>query len=502
MPPPSAFLSISSVPYSRVITQAEFNGGTYGNTTNEVWFELVLAADAVPGFYTTIGGTFHVRYDLYQSDGSTLIVTRNYATTSKSWYLHRTAGTYYLKVTKSGGGASNFDFTFQADTRPLDGFVPSVNQIIINDDTGTFPGVVMDTDGTVAGYVSIPSGEVGAMLPSGESVWHDRTGIYGGVGSLSLFDANNVYVTSTTETFTDLPIPVSLSSSDDDFYALDPTTGEVFKVTTAGVVTLQATLSAATATTIGVTADASIVYWVDSSEYLNLFNPSDNVIHRHDLQTDSPMSGLYTASDLATAVGGFAVTPNFWTGEILVLPDESVVTWGRNEDATHDILYHISDAGALLASYTYNHASRGINHIQTGPDEDSDTIKVWFYAPGTDDGYIATILLADGSEVDSFATPLFSSGQNLNATNATLFGPSTSCTMLRVRLVEDEIDLTVSEVCCPCDCPTPTGSHVALPSHTGQILPPVDVTDWTPQCTGGGDVPSAADATDPESWVM
>lgn len=69
-----------------------------------------------------------------------------------------------------------------------------------------------------------------------------------------------------------------------------------------------------------------------------------------------------------------------------------------------------------------------------------------------------------------------------------------------------------SEPCCPCDCPPspgspggagPSGSPSSspLPTHTGAILPPIDLSSWTPQCTGGGDVPSAADPTDSESWV-
>lgn len=505
MPPPAAFLAISAVPYSRVITQAEFNGGTFGNTTNEVWFQLVLADSTVPGFYTTIGGTFHVRYDLYQSDGSTLIVSRNYATTSKAWNIFLAAGTYYLKVTKSGGGASDFDFTFQSDSRPLDNLddVPE-NAVIINDDTGFFPAAVM-VNGEVVGYLSIPSGEVGAVLPTGESLWQDRIGRYGSVGSLALYDKHGVYVSSTTETFSDFPVPGTIVASDTAFYVLEPTTGDISKVTKAGVVSLVATLPVTTATAIGVNPAGTIAYWVDADDYINAFNPSDNVIHAHSLSTDTPLADLYTVSDLATDVGGIAVTPNFWPGELLVLPNGTLVTWARNEDAGHDILLHLSSGGALLHSYTYNHASRQINHVAIGPDDSSDTILIWFYAPGSDDGYIATLTLADGSEADAFSTPLFASGQNLNPTDPTMFGPSTSCTMTRMRASTRTIDL--SEECCPCDCPPPKGpkgspATAPLPSHTGMILPPVVPDDWTPQCAGGGDVPSAADATDPESWVM
>ena len=50
MPPPASFLLVSSLPYSRVVTQAEFNAGTYGTAANEVWFKYVPAVDSVVAF--------------------------------------------------------------------------------------------------------------------------------------------------------------------------------------------------------------------------------------------------------------------------------------------------------------------------------------------------------------------------------------------------------------------------------------------------------------------
>lgn len=59
---------------------------------------------------------------------------------------------------------------------------------------------------------------------------------------------------------------------------------------------------------------------------------------------------------------------------------------------------------------------------------------------------------------------------------------------------------------CSCDAPhNSTGSTSQgsgsrpLPSATGPILPPVDPS-WTPQCEGGGEVPTAPDPVDPEDW--
>lgn len=65
----------------------------------------------------------------------------------------------------------------------------------------------------------------------------------------------------------------------------------------------------------------------------------------------------------------------------------------------------------------------------------------------------------------------------------------------------DQPDLPNTPPCCHSDCcggDTPGGQP---PGHPGPRLPPV-APDWTPDCTGGGSVPTAADVTDAESWVM
>lgn len=505
MPPPAAYLSISAFPYSRVITQAEFNGGTYGDVANEVWFQLTIAAPTVVGFYVTIGGTFSPRWDLYESDGSTVKRIVNDAT-NPSWYYPLTAAdTYYLQVTRRGGGASNFDFTFHADERPLNDFDIPTGSIIVNDDIGTLlPAAVLNPiTAEVIGYIDIPPSEHGAMLPSGESVWYDRFGRYDASGTFAIFDANREYRISTSQVFND---PPSITSSSSAIFVLETTSGEVYSLNlTTGAATLVATVASPTTTSIGVNARGTILYYVDASDYINAFNPSDNVIHTWDLSTDSALPDLYTEGDIATDVGGFAVTPNFWTGEILVLPDGSIVTWARNEDAGHDILLHISSAGALLHSYTYNHASRQINHIAY-LNNGSDSILAWFYAPSDSDGIITGLTLADGSETNPLSLEMFSSGVNNTGNTSTAFGISNSCTIVIVG-AREQLSLTVPEECCPCDCPEPRGPHgspssAPLPSHAGPILLPVDPLSWIPQCTGGGDVPTAADATDPESWVQ
>jgi hypothetical protein len=427
MPPPASYVDIDTIPFAAVVTQAAFN------VANERWFRLVLASDAVAGFFTEIGGTFTPRYDLFEDDGSTLVRTINNAN-NNAWNFPLESGTYYLQVRKFGGGASNFDFTFHADTRPLDGFTVPEDAIVINDDTGLFPATVMQMDGTVVGYLRMPAGEIGGSLPTGESIWQDRFGRRAASGTLAVFDNTGAYVDSTSQTFSDFPIPVSITGSDTDFYAHEPTTGNVYRITTAGAVTLVATIPQATA--IGVSADGTVLYYVDATDYLTLFDASDNVIHRWDLVNDEADPDFYTYAGLATDVGGLAVTANFWPAEILELPDGSVVTWARNEDDAEDVLLHISSGGTLLHSYTYAHASRQINHLGRPPGGGSDHINVWFYTPDDDTARFALVLLADGSEVAFFDTSMFTQGRNMEANTQQLFGPSTSCTMVTLLFTE------------------------------------------------------------------
>lgn len=495
MPPPVAYLTIDAYPYSRVITQAEFNGGTFGNTTNEVWFRIDVDEPTVVGFYIEIGGTFSPRWDLFEDDGSTLLRSVN-SSTNPSWYYPVQAGTYYLQVRRRLGGASDFDFTFHGDSRPWDNFDIPNGAIVINDDTGTLlPAAVVDaTSGEVIGYVSFPASEHGVALASGVTAWYDRFGRYGAAGTVAIFNANNDYVVSTSQVFND---PPSMSASESQIFILDSGTGNIYSINqSSGAAGVVATVGSVTATSIGVNAEGTIVYYVDADDYINAFNPSDNVVHAWDLDANVALPDLYTEPDIATDVGGFSVTPNFWPGEILVLPDGAVVLWARNEDAAHDTLLHIDSDGTLLHSYVYNHASRQINHLAYNGSSTS-SVLVWFYAPTDADGIVTTVALADGSESNTISFEMFSAGVNNNGNTSTIFGISNSCTfaVLGARTVPRDY----SPQCpCPCECPTPPSG--VSPGHVGTTLPPIEPS-WDPNCAGGGVVPTAADATDPESWA-
>src|SRR5215510_2995051 len=145
MPPPPSFFTITPFPYSLLIAQADFNGGTYGGNANEAWGQFITASQIAFGGFCDKGGTFVPVTQVYASNGTTLLHTINpHLGSPRSWYFVFAAGTYYIKITRNGGGASDFDFTASFDTRDVLSSVPSGN-IIVNDDTQPFPATVIDT---------------------------------------------------------------------------------------------------------------------------------------------------------------------------------------------------------------------------------------------------------------------------------------------------------------------------------------------------------------------
>src|SRR5262245_34067896 len=99
MPPPSAYIDITSIPFSRTVTQAEFNGGTFGNTTNEVWFRYIAATPIVLGMRTDSGGTFVPRTRVFESDGSTAVDPLRTGTAGQ-WSALTAAATYYIQIVR------------------------------------------------------------------------------------------------------------------------------------------------------------------------------------------------------------------------------------------------------------------------------------------------------------------------------------------------------------------------------------------------------------------
>lgn len=475
MPPPPSYLDITALPYTTTVTVADFNAGTYGGTANQVWFRYVATDPIGFGSYTTSAGNFTPRVRLYESDGSTLI---NEFNTSYGWWVYLLPDTYYIRITRSAGGATNSDFDVTAEGADVIDS-PQPGNIVINDDTtapGTYPttaipATVWEIDGTFLGIMpEVPAGETGDALPNGISLWHDRFGSNGAANTLSLNDASGGYISTVTlgESFGSF-FPC-ICHTDTTFYVLNRNTNNVYSVSDAGVVTgpLANVSLTATVSAFGISKDASIGYWAEGT--------ASAAIHQHDMNTDTPMADLYTIVGLA-GNGSVALTAlNLNPGEILVLSDDSVVTFCLNTSTTTASIVHISAAGALINKYDYSSPTQ-VDHIAYAP-TDPDGIHVWLFvdSPLGNNGRFGYLDLATGTLSPFFNRTLFSGGENLNVSSE-IFGPSASCTMVTLGLAD-----------------AGTGNLVVIKEIIGS-----DLTQRFDFVAGGGLDPAAFELGDGES---
>lgn len=426
MPPPPSYLDVTSVPFSQLITQADFNGGTYGGTANTLWIRRITTAQVALGLFTTKGGTFKADTTLYQSDGTTVIRAETGAS-NFSFFTIVPAGTYFIKIVRHGGGASDFDFTVNIDERPTDADVLplTAGQFIINDDSNGFPATVLNADGSVAGYLTtIPAGETGAFLPTGESLWHDRFGMVGPANQLALFDADLTYVTS-IDIGLGSPLPI-ITRSHTDFFVLDRNGGEVWKITAAGVATdLNFVTASDVPSAAAADADGSILYWVEAE--------GNAAIHRYDLVGMAGLSDFVTLTGVNTAEDVVGKTPNGHPGDLLMLSDGRFVLWYEDVSASEYVLLHLDADGTELHRYTYSSPTT-IDHLF--PVGDADHVGIWLFTTfGFDEGRIGILDLATGTIADDFTKTMFSSTENLQTDESTIFSFSASCTIFAIGAV-------------------------------------------------------------------
>jgi hypothetical protein len=240
---------------------------------------------------------------------------------------------------------------------------------------------------------------------------------------MALFGADLAHITN-ANTSPGITVLQPITTNGTNFYTLR-TSGDVYSISPTGVVSVSlATLPSWTYNAIGVSRDASIIYFAATG--------SDS-IHRYDVAGSVELSTLYDIPALAGATGYVARTGvNGHPGEILVLSDDSIVTWYRNTTTNRDTLLHLSDAGALLHSYEYTDSDITIDHISHAPD-DPNGIHIWYFLnAAASRGRIGHLVLATGTLDQSFDTDLASVGTNLVVGSDTKALPSSSCTMLTI----------------------------------------------------------------------
>lgn len=418
MPPPVSFIDITSVPFSQLVTQAVFN------VSNEVWFRYIAAAPIVLGTQTNAGGTFKAITTYYESDGSTIVKGpfSNSSGAFGNWAALLTANTYYIKVTRVGGGASDFDFTFTANTSPLDNYSPNDGDIIVNDDQN-LAATVYDSSLNLLGYLSnIPGGEMGAMLPGSFSVWHDFYGVFHSTNKIAIFDDTMTYVTSVQCGVTGSNLPkFGIDIANDQIYVVDQTDelwviDNTFTATDTGYFWPGDSPEA-----IAVSPDGTKIYWATRTNNAN--------IHVLNVPAFTNGTDLYTIPGFTTSSDTICRTPNVLPGDMFCLPDGTVVFSWYDSSLLEDHIVAVTALGALTHSETYSDPVR-VNHLAY-IDADSAHIMVWLYTTAFFDTVrFGRYNISTGVIDNDVSFQAFEDGQNMLGTDK--FGPSTSCTFLRI----------------------------------------------------------------------
>lgn len=470
-PPPDSTVLIITTPYSRICTAAEFNAGTFGGNANEIWFKYVSDDDQILGFSTTDPFSVGIqvpKISIYGPGASPLL--ESWTGTKGGGYRVLNGETYFIKIERNGSaGAADQNFTV---TSTVLGYLTSVpdGTVIINDDADGFPALAFAIDGTFLGYITnIPAGEMGDSLPNGISIWHDR---FAASNKIKLIARDLTTIAQFDITGLGSLFP-RFGHSDTDFYASDAgSPAKIYKITTAGVVSLQATLSGVydNAYVIAINSAGTIAYYIDSD--------TDNIIHRWDLVNDIALTDLYTITG-ASGSYRIAKTPNGHPGDILRLSDGSLVTWYRNfAGSGQDTLIQVSSTGTLLNSFNMSSPNYEIDHLAYSS-SNPNSVRIWLHiGPNYSTGIVGDYDLTTGSFTTSFTTDLYS---ELISTNGTqLFGPSNSCTMVSI------LDAA------------PSGTATLI--ITKETVPTPDETDTTFLfTTTGGLSPSTFDLKDGET---
>lgn len=519
MPAPPSYIDITALPFTRVVTQAEFNGGTYGGVANEVWFRYVSSADTIFGLYVNKGGTFSPITNLYKSDGSTVIT----GGLDQSFWRRLNAATFYVRVTNHFPSvATDFDFTCQFAQGAFVATPFPTDAILINDDsaipavgpyaTSPFPATVWLPDGTFLGFArDVVAGEIGDILPSGVSLWHDRW--QGSAGSyLRIYhpDLTLLASTDTSPSVFGSAGAAAVCNDGTQFILVNRSNNAIYSISAAGAVATLGQLTGlgpGVVNSIGVSRDGNTLYYTVNFE---------EKIRRWDLSTDSALADFYTVPIAAGDVGvvGFSTfigSPRV-AGVIVVLSDDSVVTWYKDFGTSLFTIIHLDSGGSLLHSHELASGEivNRINYSAGNPDQ----LNAWFFLNDLDHSQIGTYNIAAGTFSSSFTIPSFSGGISRVGGDSTIFGPSYSCALatLNTTIVIDEPDEDTGDDTVPCCADEPPGSGTdndgkpkppgLVPAgNPGAILPTVTPA-WTITCVGLGTVPSAADLTDCESWTL
>jgi len=411
---------------------------------------------------------------------------------------------YYLKVVKDGNHSPSnlaLNTVFLAAAAAA-----LVGSILVNHDAAGHPMAIASsrTDYAILGYVNpFPNGEGGDIIKSGRSLWEDSAN-----GNFVLYNPDFDPLTTVTFTYVGGNPTVRANILTSLFYVMSPGSGGTHaRVTTVlpdgslgGTVW---TLTGHTGQTAGAPSNDGTIWY---------YGTGGQPIRTWDLVNDT------SGSDLVALDGTHGVR------DILVLGDDTILVLYIAGGPSSYLVKRFSPSGTLLNTYDLSAQYNGDDGRIARALDDPTSFWAWTWLPTPNDGIarFINVRVSDGTEIGHVDHLDMENGAYLAAESATphgRFGISESCPFVIYRRATITQDFSIPCCAAACDCPpdlTPapgvpptqggSPSVAPLPSATGEILPTVRTTThgslaWDGLCAGGGDVPSAADASDAESWI-
>ena len=476
-------VTAASFPYSRVVTTTEFN------VANDFWFKFSPTILTYLGVSVTsaVGQTILSR--IYRSDGTFI----NAGNTASPYYQGLGPGDYYIQLVKSPTGTISTNITLELEKATiLSAASAALNTYAINDDLPGNPGTLWDQSGSLIGLLpDMPGGELGTSWSDGYSVYHDRYNNWHD-GRIVVLDNTFTRVASvdTTPELGAGADAAAFANNGTDSYVLRVADRKLWKITKAGVLTdTGATIDSSgnPITAIGVNRAGTKVYWT-AGPFVVPYK-----VRVWDIVGNVALPDLYTVPGITNGHIG-QTRLNQHNGDILTLPDDSIVVTWHDYDTGISTIARISSTGTLIFSKSYSGDYSAIDHI--GYHSHPTKITAWFFkGPTSDDtsGRFMVLSMVDGTEENVITRNLFSDKVNLiGSSGTTKFGPSTSCTFITANyastVVEDggsepdgdlgDGDSSLGLDCC--DTQPATGDTGVDPEPVGEF-PPFDMT-----CVGGG----------------
>lgn len=426
MPPPT---NISAATATVLTMPALVSQDTTGATAplHEVWFTYgpATGADVLVGWYAAANPASHyqVRTDLLAGSPSSLAAFGGFSSglSAPVQFTIPAGTTLYFRV-YNGGTTEPLGANLQLSLTRAPNSATPAGVIAVNDDAPGFPLVLISpVDGTVlsARPLPFPSGETGAVLPNGVSIWHDYNV---DPAVIRLYDASLTLRATASWTFAGTGPPLA-SNRSNRFYLGDP--GATFPTTTHARVT-----------TMDATGVMGPTIWTFPEVGLTHIAPShdDTVLY---YRGQASGAGAIQRWNLVanTALPDFAANPSgYLTRALLVLADGTLVAaYSKATTADDSYLRQYSASGTLVHQWPLG--ALEVTRLAYALD-DPASVWTWSFVTATTGlSRFQNIRLSDGVVLTTLDNVRYEGGSYRPATPAPpppapAFGHSPSCPFL------------------------------------------------------------------------